>query len=73
MKSAKTPTLSFSRDGLLVLISALSSTSHLRSSTFAESLIIQDALLDRFTQLLQSGDACRHPVTSSDVVEQGGN
>ncbi|MDO9141111.1 MAG: hypothetical protein Q7U38_12385 [Methylobacter sp.] len=72
MKSAQTPTV-FSRDELLVLITALSSTDHLASGTFDEKLSIQNELLERFSQLLQSDDACRRLATLSDVVEQGGN
>jgi len=77
MKSAKTPkvfSLSFTDEELRVLVTALSCTDHIPSGRYQEILLIQNCLLNRFTSfLLQSGDACRHPVLSSDVVEQGGN
>ncbi|MDP3876542.1 MAG: hypothetical protein Q8Q50_06130 [Methylobacter sp.] len=72
MKSAKTPRTSFTRDELRVLLTALSCTDHIKSSSFQDDQAIQFHLFQLFS-LLQSGDACRHPVTSSDVVEQGGN
>ncbi len=72
MKSAQTPSASFTREELRVLLTALSCTDHIKASTFQDDLAIQFELFQRFS-LLQFGDACRHPVSSSDVLEQGDN